>query len=82
MSPRNSGNVLLQPARYERRPAERPDGKQSTAAADETCVSVRRDGEREKELCLRPTMSLDSFIGKWVESGKEGFEQLAQTIGE
>ncbi|XP_025113923.1 fatty acid-binding protein, liver-like [Pomacea canaliculata] len=26
-------------------------------------------------------MSLDSFIGKWVESGKEGFEQLAQTIG-
>lgn len=43
---------------------------------------MRRDVEREKELCLRPTMSLDSFIGKWVESGKEGFEQLAQTIGE
>ena len=27
-------------------------------------------------------MALDAFIGKWVEEKKEGFEQLAQSIGE
>ncbi|XP_076454601.1 fatty acid-binding protein, adipocyte-like [Babylonia areolata] len=26
-------------------------------------------------------MSMDDFIGRWVEDKKEGFEQLAQSIG-
>lgn len=26
-------------------------------------------------------MSLDAFLGKWVEDKKEGFEQLAESIG-